>query len=302
MAEEDRPSPQPANTRPFLRWAGSKRRLLRFLIPFIPSHYEKYYEPFLGGGAMFFYLGPQRAEISDASVALIATYRAARDYPQDILRFLGPLKPTKSTFQALRDYRPRTKVGHAGQFIFLNKACWNGLYRVNSDGIFNVPYGWPRTDFLIHKRNFLSCSKQLRRRAVTIKAQDFQKIEDRVSNGDFVFLDPPYVTSHNMNGFIDWNECLFSWADQIRLASMARRLVEKGANVLVTNADHADIEALYQGFGQARFQRTSSLASDTSRRGTTSEAIFYGGPGYTHRVNARRHDRGRTHASYSRLD
>lgn len=251
---------------------------------------------------MFFFLGPKRAEISDASLPLIDTYRAVRNFPDEILKFLDSLKPNKTTFNRLRLYNPRGLVGQASQFIFLNKACWNGLYRVNGDGIFNVPFGWPKTEFLINEKNFLQCSTQLRRREISIKHQGFECIEKRVEEGDFVFLDPPYVTSHNMNGFIDWNECLFSWDDQIRLAAMARRLVKKGANVLVTNAAHADVRELYVGFGRAKFNRSSTLAADTSRRGTTSEAIFYGGPAYRRVVGRLREGRGRSYDSHSRVD
>jgi DNA adenine methylase len=269
-----------ADVRPFLRWAGSKRKLLRHLVPFVPRAWEKYYEPFLGGGSMFFYLGPKRAEISDASSPLIQTYRGVQTNADHISSFLRALRPTRSTFNQMRQFRPRTVASHAGQFIFLNKACWNGLYRVNSDGIFNVPFGRPKTNFLIDHDNLKECSRLLRRREISLKCQDFECIKDRVQEGDFVFLDPPYVTSHNMNGFVDWNECLFSWRDQIRLAAMARSLLRKRVNVLVTNAAHADIEALYAGFGTAKFQRTSTLASDTSRRVPTSEAIFFAGPAY----------------------
>jgi DNA adenine methylase len=294
---------EPANIRPFLRWAGSKRRLLQFLTPYMPKSIGKYYEPFLGGGAMFFYLGPKRAEISDVSTALIETYRAVRVSPSEVLKFLRPLTPSKKNYKQLKNYTPRSIVGRAGRFIFLNKACWNGLYRVNSDGIFNVPYGWPRTDFIIDEANLLRCAKQLRRREVSIKQQDFEEIERRVDDGDFVFLDPPYVTSHNMNGFVDWNECLFSWSDQVRLASMARKLVKKGANVLITNANHADVHSLYIGFGTATYSRWSNLASNTSRRGTTSEAIFFGGPAYARSTAPqRRWNRGAEDGSYSRFD
>jgi len=295
-------STEPANIRPFLRWAGSKRRLLRFLTPYVPQEFGKYFEPFLGGGAMFFYLGPKRAEVSDASAALIDTYRAVRSHSREILKFLDQLTPTKRNFQKLKGYAPRSAPARAGRFIFLNKACWNGLYRVNSNGIFNVPYGWPRTDFIINEPNLLRCATQLRRREVSIKRQDFANIEQRVEANDFVFLDPPYVTSHNMNGFVDWNECLFSWSDQIRLASMARRLVKKGANVLVTNANHGDVQNLYSDFGMAIYSRWSNLASDTSRRGTTSEAIFFGGPAYPQVKGAGRRDRqGTEDGSYSRF-
>lgn len=250
---------------------------------------------------MFFYLGPKRAEISDASLPLIETYRAVGDAPEEILKFLRPLKPDQPTFNKLRRYAPRSRARAGAQFIFLNKSCWNGLYRVNSSGIFNVPFGWPRSDNLIDEDNFRRCSVQLRRREVSIRHQDFGCIEKSVCEGDFVFLDPPYVTSHNMNGFVDWNECLFSWKDQERLAEMARKLVKKKANVLITNAAHSDLRELYHDFGKAEFVRSSTLASDTSRRGKTSEAIFFGGPAYED-LAASKSARGDLHGSNSRAD
>jgi DNA adenine methylase len=272
---------EPADIRPFLRWAGSKRRLIKYLAPYIPTCWNRYYEPFLGGGALFFYLAPARAEISDASPELIRTYRAVRRYPDRILKFLRPLRPRRKTFERVKTRSARTSAEAAGSFIFLNKACWNGLYRVNSDGIFNVPFGWPRTDSIIDEENFRKASRQLRRREVRIRCQDFEEISDRVERGDFVFLDPPYVTLHNVNGFADWNESLFSWADQERLARMACRLVRRGANILITNANHPDVCALYRNFGYTTFNRSSTLAGDTTKRRSTSEAIFYAGPAYT---------------------
>lgn len=268
------------NLRPFLRWAGSKRKLLRHLTPYVPETWNRYHEPFVGGASMFFFLCPDRATVSDASMALVETYQAVRRDPDKVLKFLRPLRPDRETFNRIKRYRPTNESNRAAQFIFLNKACWNGLYRVNSDGIFNVPFGQPKTDFLIDEANFLLCAQQLRRRSISVKCQDFETITADVAEGDFVFLDPPYVTSHNMNGFVDWNECLFSWKDQVRLAEMARRLTMKKANVLITNADHPDVAALYKDFGATRFERTSTLAGDTTRRRTTSEAIFFRGPAY----------------------
>jgi DNA adenine methylase len=206
--------------RPFLRWAGSKRRVLRYLAPYIPKTWNRYYEPFLGGGALFFSLAPGEAEISDSSPDLIRTYLSVRKYPEKILDFLRPLRPDRETFDRIKWKRCRSEVEAAGAFIFLNKACWNGLYRVNSDGIFNVPYGWPKTDFVVDEENFRLSSAQLRRRGVRIRQQDFEEIESRVGSGDFVFFDPPYVTTHNINGFADWNERLFSWSDQLRLVHL----------------------------------------------------------------------------------
>jgi DNA adenine methylase len=247
--------------------------LIKHLIPFIPEKIEKYYEPFLGGGSMFFFLAPAKAEISDASGALIESYKSVRRDVERTLRFLRPLRPSRTAFNRIKKMEPTNDGQIAGSFIFLNRACWNGLYRVNSDGVFNVPYGWPRTNFLIDEENLRECAKQLRRRSITLRQQDFEDIEDRVSRDDFVFLDPPYVTAHNMNGFVDWNERIFSWADQVRLASMAKRLIAKGANVLITNADHDDVRKLYAGLIYRRIVRTSTLAADKSKRTKTSEAV-----------------------------
>jgi DNA adenine methylase len=266
--------------KPFLSWAGSKRKLIKYLLPLVPITWHKYYEPFLGGGSLFFHLGPPSAEISDASASLIRMYRAVCDAPEDILSFLRPLKPNKTTFNRIKRLAPQGSAEEAAQFIFLNKSCWNGLYRVNSEGIFNVPFGRPKSNFVVDAANFLKCATQLRRRSVSIRCQDFEAIAERVGERDFVFLDPPYVTSHNMNGFADWNEQLFSWKDQIRLAAMAKKLVRKGANVLITNADHPDIRELYKEFNSATFDRFSTLASDVSKRKRTSEAVFLGGPAY----------------------
>jgi DNA adenine methylase len=229
---------------------------------------------------MLFFLCPPRAEISDVSSALIDIYRAVKRHPEEVLKFLRPLRPSRTAFERIKRLTPRNDREMAGSFIFLNRACWNGLYRVNSDGIFNVPYGWPKTNTIIDEDNFRKCAKQLRRRSVTIRCQDFEEIGDRVCKGDLVFLDPPYVTSHNMNGFVDWNERLFSWKDQIRLASLTRRMIAKGANVVVTNADHQDVRDLYSGLYYKQIRRISTLAADKSRRIQTSEAIFVGGAGY----------------------
>jgi DNA adenine methylase len=280
LASRNNDTSEPTAIRPFLSWAGSKRKLIKHLLPYVPHAWNKYYEPFLGGGSLFFYLTPARAEISDASPSLIETYHAVRREPDQILKFLRPLKPDRDTFDRLKAFCPTSSSDKAAQFIFLNKACWNGLFRVNSMGIFNVPYGRPKSDFIVDESNFLKCSAQLRRRSITISAQDFEAISDRVYEGDFIFLDPPYVTSHNVNGFADWNEALFSWKDQVRLAAMATVLVRKGANLLITNADHPDIHRLYRGFGSSTFARSSTLAGNIARRTKTSEAIFFGGPAY----------------------
>ena len=262
--------------RPFLRWAGSKRAFLGQLVHHLPQTFNRYWEPFLGSGSLFFLLRPQQAWLSDMCAPLIATYRAVRDGPNGILRHLDAAEVSRAAYYRIRESDPTSRYARAARFIYLNKACWNGLYRVNSLGQFNVPYGMPKTNNVIDADNLRACAALLRTPTVTIANIDFEEALAGVRQGDLVYLDPPYVTRHNNNGFIDYNERLFSWRDQERLARVAKRLVERGAHVLVSNADHSDVIELFDDFERVRFERSSTLASDASKRGRVYEAIFVG--------------------------
>lgn len=274
---ESTPDRQPAQSqsaRPFLRWAGSKQRLLGQLLPLLPTSFGRYYEPFLGSGALFFALNPQRATLSDASSELINTWASVRDHQAFLASYLRPLKPSRDIFYDIRSNRAAAFPERAAEFLYLNKTCWNGLYRVNSRGEFNVPYGSPQSDFIFDEGNLELCSKLLRRREVSIRNCDFEDAINRARAGDLVFLDPPYVTKHNFNGFRDWNEKLFSWADQERLAAAARRLAARGVFVIVSNADHQDVVDLYPTFRRTSLERPSTLASNATKRGRVTEALF----------------------------
>ena len=263
--------------RPFLRWAGSKRAHLVHVVDILPKRFGTYWEPFLGSGSLFFLLEPNHAVLGDACKPLVDSFRAVRDGPKAVLGHLDKLDVNKTTYYAVRQQRTSSRFHLAANFIYLNKTCWNGLYRVNSRGQFNVPYGRPKSNFVVDPQNLHACSRSLRKPNVRIQHGDFERILNGVRYGDLVFLDPPYVTRHNNNGFIDYNECLFSWRDQERLCRVARRLVDEGAFVIVANADHTDVINMYEGFSHVRFSRASTLASDTSKRGTVREAILYAG-------------------------
>ncbi|WP_194943598.1 Dam family site-specific DNA-(adenine-N6)-methyltransferase [Brevundimonas sp. SPF441] len=263
-----------ADARPFLRWAGSKQRLLGQILPFIPTTYGRYYEPFLGSGALFLALQPDRASLSDFSPEVVGVWKAVRDNADYLGAYLRPLKPDKGIFYDIRANRATDYPERAAEFLYLNKTCWNGLYRVNKRGEFNVPYGAPQSDFIFDEGNLRACSTLLKRRGVTITRCDFGKTLSRPRAGDLVFLDPPYVTKHNLNGFRDYNEKLFSWSDQERLALTAKRLADRGVHVIISNADHADVVALYEGFRLVQLERPSTLASNASKRGRVTEAMF----------------------------
>lgn len=264
-----------ATPRPFLKWAGSKQALLPQFADLLPDTFGDYYEPFLGSGAVFFHLKPECAHLSDFCGDLVATYQGLRDATEAVVEYLRPLRPDQEKFYEIRSSMSSNPATRAAQFIYLNKTCWNGLYRVNSSGIFNVPYGRPKSDNILDEANLRACACALQGQAVSLSIGDFEIALQRVKRGDLVFLDPPYVTKHNNNGFRDYNETLFSWKDQERLARIAHELVERGASVFITNAEHDDLVRMYEGFEFRQLVRTSTLASNAQRRGKITEALFY---------------------------
>jgi DNA adenine methylase len=262
--------------RPFIKWAGSKRFLLPEIVPLLPKNINAYHEPFLGSGALFFLLRPDVAFLSDACADLMATYSAVASDAETVLSVLSEWAAGPEQYYRLRNEAPTTdKFLEAARFIYLNRNCWNGLYRVNLSGKFNVPYGRPKAANDLDADNFRACAQDLGRSGVVITAGDFERNLQAVTPGDLVFLDPPYVTQHNNNGFREYNERLFSWKDQIRLAAAAATLANRGANVIVTNAFNPDIANLYDGFTVVKSERSSTIASDKAKRGRAVEAIIY---------------------------
>jgi DNA adenine methylase len=263
--------------KPFLKWAGGKQNLIKYLLKYVPADYNKhtYFEPFLGGGAMFFFLCPDRAVLSDKCYDLVRAYEGLRDGASTIIRYLRPLKPNPKLFYAIRNRPSRGRFRWVAEFLYLNKTCWNGLYRVNSEGKFNVPYGMPKTDFLADFDNLRACSRTLRKPSVKLRSCDFEIALEDVKAGDLVYLDPPYVTRHNNNCFVDYNETLFSWEDQKRLAIRALQLADAGAYIIVTNANHREVIELYPGFRSCVLARSSTLASNVKCRTRVQEAVLY---------------------------
>jgi DNA adenine methylase len=264
-----------ARPRPFLRWAGSKQRVLDQIVPLLPRGFDRYFEPFAGAASLFFLLRPRQAVLGDACDELVATYCAIRDDVDEVLQHLRRFDPLdKELYYRVRARRSTDPARRAAEFIFLNRAGWNGLYRVNSRGEFNVPYGAPKSPNLIDSENLVECASLLRRRGVRIEHGDFEATLRLCAPGDLVFMDPPYVTSHNNNGFIDYNERLFSWADQVRLAKAAHALADRGVFVMVANANHDGVLALYEDFLVTKIRRSSTLAGRSSARRGVTESII----------------------------
>jgi len=267
--------PFSAEPRPFLRWAGSKRFLLPHIAVVLPKEFGTYYEPFLGSGSLFFLLLADSAVLSDSCKDLITTYRAVRDNPEQVMSHLRLWKPDRDLYYEIREKRSSWRYRRAAEFIYLNKTCWNGLYRVNLEGKFNVPYGKPKTDNIVEGRELFTAAKALSRKGVKLLVADFGESLKDVEKNDFVYLDPPYVTGHNGNGFLEYNKNIFSWEDQVRLADTARRLASRGAHVIVSNANHAPVLKLYKGFKKKIIQRHSTLASDLEKRRKIDEALLF---------------------------
>ncbi|MCB8881950.1 Dam family site-specific DNA-(adenine-N6)-methyltransferase [Acidisoma cellulosilytica] len=260
---------------PFLKWAGGKRWLVNSGQLPVPSAYKRYIEPFLGSGAVFFCLNPHSAILSDLNKDLIELYLVMRDKPKNLhaALFTHHKNHNKCYYYEIRSNIPSSSVDRAARTLYLNRTCWNGLYRVNLSGQFNVPIG-TKTSVILPHENFQNFSEALKR--TEIYCHDFEKTIDQSSEGDFLFVDPPYTVKHNLNGFLKYNENIFSWPDQIRLSSSVKRAIQRGVSVAVTNADHESVRSLYSGHCKYRkLHRHSILSSIASKRVPTTEALFF---------------------------
>lgn len=257
--------------KPFLRWAGGKQWLTARLTRLIPNGRFTYYEPFLGGGSLFFAAQPTKSILGDVNKEIVETYKVLRDLPQDLIEVLSGWKNNKKTYYDLRETKYEDPVCKAAQFIYLNKTCWNGLYRVNRSGKFNVPFGNNKRK-VFSEPHLLAVSDALKK--VKIKHGDFQKIVGTAVAGDFIYLDPPYTILHAKNGFRQYNENLFSWEDQVRLANTARKLADQGCLVVISNADNKDVIDLYPNFYCQTVTRHSILAANPKWRRKTGEALI----------------------------
>lgn len=258
---------------PFLKWAGGKRWLIRsHSTLFDMSPRSRYVEPFLGSGAIFFSLLPKRAMLNDVNGELISTYAAIRDEWKKVARALSRhhRKHSAEYYYHVRSSVPRDLISLAARFIYLNRTCFNGIYRVNQRGEFNVPIG-TKTSVVLNTDDFEAVANALY--GVTLRSDDFEVIIDSCGRGDFIFADPPYTVKHNNNGFVKYNERLFSWSDQERLSACLRRAAKRGASIVVSNADHSSIRELYSGCEILTLSRYSVMASESARRKVTSEIL-----------------------------
>lgn len=261
--------------KPFLKWAGGKRWLTHRFKNFENLDFNKYIEPFLGGGAVFFDLLPERSNLSDSNTKLICTYNALKANSRHVIKKLEAYAEnhTSEHYYNVRSAVFSDPFDIAAQFIYLNRTCWNGLYRENLSGVFNVPKG-TKSKVVYEDDDFEKVEFVLRN--ALLDCCDFQIGIESAASGDLIFADPPYTVKHNNNGFVKYNERIFSWDDQIRLRNAISFASKNGARAIVTNAYHPSIIELYSNVGEiVPLDRYSVLSNDKKFRSPTQEAVIF---------------------------
>ena len=277
--------------KPIVKWAGGKSRLLDELRKRMPAEMRTYAEPFAGGAALFFALVQdepgiarrrfKRAVLCDQNEDLIACYRAVRDDVDSLIEALGAYRYEREMFYATRDLDPSgmNDVDRGARLLFLNRTCFNGLWRVNASGKFNVPFGRYKNPRIVDEEKLRAASRALQK--VDLKVGDYTTVTKKLGEGDFVYLDPPYVPLSKTAAFTAYGKNGFSSDDQARLADELHRLKKQKVKAMLSNADTKESRVLYKGLCVSIVHMARSINSDPTKRGDTAEVIVttYGKPG-----------------------
>ena len=242
--------------KPFLRWAGGKSRIVRHLLDHLPpAEFGDYWEPFLGAGALFFALAPRTAYLSDSNSDLMACYEQVRDKSDLVYKYLRHYvsKTCEEYYYRMRDLynrsKPRRSATQAARFIYLNRTSFNGIYRVNLKGEYNVPYGFKEPPPMPTLDDLRVASDLLRNATLSDKSFDEALSGNAPDTGDFLYLDPPYPPLNTTTAtFAHYTKARFSWGDQERVAEIANRLAQRGCYVMVSNLDTEAVRKLYSGW------------------------------------------------------
>ncbi len=257
----------------FIRWAGGKSWLVPYVTELTKNlDYNNYYEPFMGGASIFFALSiPNEGCLSDINAELVNAFCAVRDNPKKIIECLEEYQYDEENYYIVRASEPKGKYPKAARFLYLNANSFNGIYRVNKNGKYNVPYG--KKAVHVNCDRLLEVGKKLA--GLEIICQDFAEIAPRIQAGDLVFLDPPYTVSKEDTGFVGYNSTWFSLDDQRRLATLIDQINAVGAYYIMTNAAHETIIDIFRGRGRmVTLERNSLIGGKKSFRGKVQEYIF----------------------------
>ena len=266
---------------PFTKWTGGKRQLLPVIRELIPKTYNRYFEPFVGGGALFFDLAPKDAVINDFNAELINCYQQIKDNPQELIEILKVHQEYNSKEYYLdlrsvdRDERidMMSEVQRAARILYMLRVDFNGLYRVNSKNQFNVPYGRYKNPKIVDENLVSAISTYLNNNQIEIKKGDFEKAVLDVQPGDFVYFDPPYIPLSETSAFTSYTHEGFSYDDQVRLRDTFKKLSDTGAYVMLSNSSSFLVEELYQDFNIHYVEATRTNGAKSSSRGKISEII-----------------------------
>lgn len=266
---------------PFTKWTGGKRQLLPVIRELMPKTYNRYFEPFVGGGALFFDLAPKDAVINDFNAELINCYQQIKDNPQELIEILKVHQEYNSKEYYLdlrsadRDERidMMSEVQRAARILYMLRVNFNGLYRVNSKNQFNVPYGRYKNPKIVDEELISAISVYLNNNQLEIKVGDFEKAIVDVRTGDFVYFDPPYIPLSETSAFTSYTHEGFSFADQVKLRDAFKRLSDTGAYVMLSNSSSALVEELYKDFNIHYVEATRTNGAKSSSRGKISEII-----------------------------
>lgn len=264
---------------PFLKWAGGKRQLLEEIRNYVPKRFNTYYEPFIGGGAVLFDWQPKKAIINDVNTELVNTYKVIRDQVNEIIEDLSKHRNEKEYFYELRaldrqpEFRELSAVKRASRLIFLNKTCFNGLFRVNRQGQFNVPFGDYKNPNIVNEMIIRAVHHYLSSNDVQILNQDFVDAVSTAKKSDFIYIDPPYDPVSDTSSFTGY--CLdgFGRKEQIKLKETIDDLTKRGCLVLLSNSATDFIKELYADYKIVIVEATRAINSNAARRGKIDEVL-----------------------------
>jgi DNA adenine methylase len=267
-------SPLVGRPKPFLKWAGGKTQLLPEILGRFPKKFGRYHEPFLGGGAVFFALAPERAALSDVNADLVETYRAIRDDVESVIMALKDHESSAEHFYEVRSQQREelSSAQGAARTIFLNRTCFNGLYRVNRKGEFNVPFGKYLNPTICNEENLHAVSNALQN--VDLKVEDALLLGTRVVANDLVYFDPPYDPVSKTASFTSYAKNGFGELQQRSLAKLFASLAKKDVHVMLSNSDTPLIWSLYKGFKIERVYARRAINSKADRRGHITELLI----------------------------
>ena len=264
-------------TYPIVKWVGGKRQLMFELLKNMPKSHNRYFEPFVGGGALFFELQPEDAYISDMNEELINLYSVVRDNVYDLILDLSKHEVSKEYFLEIRNidrtkkYNKLTNVQRASRFIYLNRTCFNGLYRVNSQGQFNVPFGYYKNPRILDADNLLNCSELLKK--TEIICADFSEILNKVKKGDFVYFDPPYVPLNETSSFTSYTKDGFNIDMQFKLKEVCDELDSMGVMFMLSNSDTKFVNELYSNYEIKKVFASRAVNANAEGRGKITEVL-----------------------------